>query len=233
MTHDETRRRLWLAGAGLLLLGCEKAGAAATQTPSGSGEEEEGVAPPEDLMREHGVLNRILLIYEESGRRLEATRPFPVEVLASSADIVRRFIEQYHEKLEEDFLFPRFEKANVLVDLVATLRRQHQAGRGLTDGIVRLATADALQREDSRRELVAMLAKFVRMYRPHEAREDTVLFPAFRRVVTPKEFAALGEQFEDKEHELFGKEGFEGIVEKVGGLEKQLGTFDLDAFTPT
>jgi hypothetical protein len=71
------------------------------------------------------------------------------------------------------------------------------------------------------------------MYRPHEAREDTVLFPAFRRIVPPKEFDALGEQFEDKEHELFGKEGFEGIVQQVSVLERQLGTYDLDQFTPT
>lgn len=70
------------------------------------------------------------------------------------------------------------------------------------------------------------------MYRPHEAREDTVLFPAFRGVVSPKEFHDLGEQFEDKEHDLFGKEGFEGIVVQVGALEQALGTFDLNQFTP-
>jgi hypothetical protein len=71
------------------------------------------------------------------------------------------------------------------------------------------------------------------MYRPHEAREDTVLFPAFRRIVEHKEFDALGEQFEDKEHELFGKEGFDGVVANVARLEKQLGVYDLDSFTPT
>ncbi len=183
-------------------------------------------------MREHGVLNRILLIYEEGARRLDAQQQLPIDVLARSADIVRRFIEQYHEKLEEDFLFPRFEKANKLVELVATLRRQHQAGRTLTETVLRLSTAAAVQKEDDRRALTATLRAFVRMYRPHEAREDTVLFPAFRSVVGRKEFHELGEQFEDKEHDLFGKEGFEGIVVQVGSLEQALGTFDLDQFTP-
>jgi hemerythrin-like domain-containing protein len=190
------------------------------------------VAPPEDLMREHGVLNRILLVYEDCMRRLATQRPFPVETLASAADIIRRFIEQYHEKLEEDYLFPRFEKANKLVDLVATLRRQHQAGRGLTETILKLANAASLQAEQSRAKLVETLRLFVRMYRPHEAREDTVLFPALRSVVTPKEFAALGDTFEDKEHELFGKAGFEGIVVEVGKLEETLGIHDLAQFTP-
>lgn len=232
--QDATRRRVLLgAGATLLLAGCAKAGATGAKEPGESeGEEGEEVSPPEDLMREHGVLNRILLIYEESARRFDAGLTAPVEVVASSADIIRRFIEQYHEKLEEDFLFPRFEKANVLVDLVGTLRKQHQAGRVLTDGTLRLATADAIQREKDRKELVATLAKFIRMYRPHEAREDTVLFPALRSIVPPREFAELGERFEDKEHELFGKDGFEGIVVQVGKLEQAVGIHDLDQFTP-
>jgi hypothetical protein len=36
------------------------------------------------------------------------------------------------------------------------------------------------------------------MYRPHEAREDTVLFPALREIVSEQEFGALGEDFEKK-----------------------------------
>lgn len=73
---------------------------------------------------------------------------------------------------------------------------------------------------------------FVRMYRPHEAREDTVLFPALHSIVSRNEYDAMGEDFEKKEHELFGKEGFEGMVDKVGELEKKLGIFDLAKFTP-
>jgi hemerythrin-like domain-containing protein len=134
-------------------------------------------------------------------------------------------------ELEEDFLFPRFEKANKLVDLVATLRRQHRAGRTLTDTILRLSKVASTQKEDDRLTLTATLRSFVRMYRPHEAHEDTVLFPAFRGVVSPNEFHELGEQFEDKERELFGKEGFEGIVVLVERLEQELGIYDLSQFT--
>jgi hypothetical protein len=70
------------------------------------------------------------------------------------------------------------------------------------------------------------------MYRPHAAREDTVLFPALRALVPGKEYAELGEQFEEKEHALFGEGGFHGIVEEVGELEKVLGIHDLSRFTP-
>ena len=90
----------------------------------------------------------------------------------------------------------------------------------------------AAKSASDRQKLEAAIAAFIRMYRPHEAREDTVLFPALHWIVSPHEFDALGDDFEKEEHELFGKEGFEGMVVKVGDLEKQLGIFDLAKFTP-
>jgi hemerythrin-like domain-containing protein len=70
------------------------------------------------------------------------------------------------------------------------------------------------------------------MYAPHEAREDTVLFPAFRSIVSGNEYDSLGEDFEKKENQLFGEEGFERMVDKVAGIEKTLGLYDLAQFTP-
>src|SRR5439155_15710364 len=92
------------------------------------------VSPVEDLMREHGLLNRVLLVYEECARRLEAKQPAPG--LDKAAGIIRDFIEGYHEKLEEEFLFPRFVKAGKHVALVGTLQKQHQAGRAITAQII-------------------------------------------------------------------------------------------------
>jgi hemerythrin-like domain-containing protein len=69
------------------------------------------------------------------------------------------------------------------------------------------------------------------MYRPHKSREDTVLFPAFHSVVSAKEFDSLGEAFEDKEKELFGKKGFEKVVNEVETLEKKMGLHGLSQFT--
>ncbi len=70
------------------------------------------------------------------------------------------------------------------------------------------------------------------MYQPHAAWEDTALYQAFRSVITSKELDALGDQFEDKEQNLFGKDGIEKIVVEVAGIEKELGLYDLAQFTP-
>jgi hemerythrin-like domain-containing protein len=195
-------------------------------------ETDEGVSPAEDLMREHGLLNRILLIYDNCRSHLVNNEQFDMDVLNNSAQIIRTFIEDYHERLEEDFLFPRFEKANQLTDLVQVLRKQHKAGRFLTDQIIEFRKMKSSANADESQKLIKLLIDFNMMYRPHEAREDTVLFPAIRKIVSENEYFALGEDFEDKEHELFGEDGFEAMVEKVANIEKQLGIYDLSMFTP-
>src|SRR6266700_3742483 len=203
-----------------------------TEIEKKSEEKEAEVGPPEDLMREHGVLKRVLLIYGEVLRRIDAKQDFPPEALADAARIIRNFVEDYHEKLEEDFLFPRFEKTNLLVDLVKVLRAQHQAGRQVTDVTMRFANLQSVKNESERGQLITSMQQFIRMYNPHEAREDTVLFPAFRKIVSPHEFDSLGEDFEKKEDELFGEDGFGKMVDKVAGIEKRFGIYDLAQFTP-
>ena len=229
--HEKTRRDFLLqsgiVSATLMVPGVT--GFALQEKGGEKAGEEVEVSPTEDLMREHGLLNRVLLVYEESARRLGGKGGLDPKVLSDAAGIIKNFIENYHEKLEEDYLFPRFEKAGKLTDLVAVLRQQHRAGREVTTQILQLAAAKSA---GDRQKLVAAIGAVVRMYRPHEAREDTVLFPALHWIVSAHEFDALGDDFEKKEHELFGKEGFEGMVVKVGDLEKQLGIFDLAKFTP-
>ncbi len=103
-------------------------------------EAEEDVSTNEDLMREHGVLNRVLLIYDEAIRRIQAKEKFDPAVVTKSAGIIKSFIEDYHEKLEEDHIFPRFEQAGKLIELTTNLRAQHAMGRRVTERILASAT---------------------------------------------------------------------------------------------
>jgi hemerythrin-like domain-containing protein len=226
--NEHTRRsflRTGLIGSVATFAGALPVGAANEKKEDEEKKEEEEVSPAEDL-------KRVLLIYGEAIRRIDANQDLPPESVFDSAKIIRSFIEDYHEKLEEDFLFPRFKQAGKLVDLVDVLLQQHQAGRRVTDQTLQLATPQALKNADDRRKLADFMRQFIRMYNPHEAREDTVLFPAFRKIVSGHEYDSLGEDFEKKEHELFGEEGFQGMVDKVAGIEKKLGIYDLAQFTP-
>jgi hypothetical protein len=44
-------------------------------------------------MQEHGLLERVLLIYDESARRIEHGEQVDLAVLTSAAGIIRRFVE--------------------------------------------------------------------------------------------------------------------------------------------
>ncbi len=190
------------------------------------------VSPTEDLMREHGVLSRILLIHRDICSRIKENKSFPPQVLVDSVGLIRRFIEDYHEKLEEEHIFPRFEKAGKLTDIVKVLREQHQAGRAITDAIQNRLQGAGLNTSGDREEVSKYLSLFARMYRPHKAREDTILFPALHSLVSPAEFDRLGDEFEGREQTLFGKGGFKKIVAEVAGLEEILQIHSLAEFTP-
>ena len=121
-------RREVLAGAvstlGIALLGCTPAAA-----PSGPshGKERAEPSPTEGLMREHGVIERVMLVYDECARRIESNLEVPPEVLPAATHLVRAFVHDYHEKTEEE-LFPRCEESLLHPDLVRVLRDQHAVG---------------------------------------------------------------------------------------------------------
>lgn len=238
MLLTDRERRTFLRRVGLLAGNGLMAGAlvGATQhkvTYQGkkSDKDKDDVTPAEDLMREHGLLRRVLLAYDEFVRRLESREQVDPGLVTSSAEVVKRFVEGYHEKQEEDYVFPRLQKAGKEVALVTVLLQQHAAGRVVTEKI-RTVAGGGMKSDEERRRLKELLSAFAWMYRPHAAREDTNLFPAFRSVLSANEYDSLGEQFEKNETRMFGEGGFEKYVDQVSRIERELGIHDLQQFTP-
>lgn len=180
-------------------------------------------------MREHGVLERILVVWREVDAPLRGGETIDVAALRDSVGLVQRFIEGYHARLEEELVFPRLERAGRERELVRTLRAQHDAGRVITSRL-----ADALQGSldaSSRAHVADELAAYSRMYLAHASREDTVVFPIFRELAGAR-YVELGEAFEEREHALLGEDGFERAVAEVARIERALGVAELALFTP-
>ena len=185
------------------------------------------ISPTEDLMREHGVLRRILIIYHEiTWNYINKEKDFPHEALTDSAELLQEFIENYHEKIEEKYIFPRFVN-HQHADLAKLLKQQHDIGRKMTKKIIALSKEKILDTD----ELKKLLRGVVDMQTAHAAREDTVLFPAFRKLVSVDELHDLAEKCEDMEHKLFGQNGFSDVVKRVAKIEKMLKIADLSVFT--
>lgn len=238
-----TSRRSLLAGigsisAGLILSNCHNTnGSLSSETRFALRQKEETgdgeVTATEDLMREHGVLRRALFVYSEIATRLRSN---PSQVspdgLQKNAKLFRTFGEDYHEKkLEETFIFPVVKKTSGrAADYPDILIAQHKHGRQITDYILAMTQGGKLNTSNAE-SLARAMSSLVRMYRPHAAREDTVVFPSWKQALTAEQLNEMNEKFEDIEHEMFGKDGFENAVRQISDIEKEFGLADLSLFT--
>jgi hemerythrin-like domain-containing protein len=209
------------AGASRLAQAAERHGAAAE------------VSATEDMMREHGVLRRALLIYAETAPRLRAdASAIEAEALNDTAKLFRAFGEDYHEKkLEEPYVFPAVHRAGgraaALPDILIA---QHNRGREITDYVLAVTGKGAIKTGDAE-PLARALESLVLMYQNHAAREDTVIFPAWKTALSARQMKEMSEKFEEIEHQLFGKDGFEDAVRKVATIEDALGYANIAQFT--
>lgn len=228
MASDLSKRRQFLASLGGVGLGL------LVTAPTARAEEkkEEEVSANEDLMREHGLIRRALLVYGEAARRARTgPKTLPLARLGETATLFREFAEDYHERgLEEAHIFPVVRKLKVpAAKLPDVLLAQHQRGREITDYVRRLAARPTLGADAER--LASTLEGFVRMYEPHAAREDTELFPAWKAALGQHAYAEMGERFEEIEHRTFGGDGFDDAMERIARIEAEFGLSDLSTVT--
>jgi hemerythrin-like domain-containing protein len=227
-------------GAAFFLAACSNlpANTANANTAEKKDEDKESekieVTAVEDLMREHGILRRALLVYSEAALRLRknAADISPAE-LQRTAKLFRAFGEEYHEKkLEEAFIFPRIKErgAGEAAKYPDILVAQHDRGREITDYIISITGGAKISAEAA--GFADTLDSFVRMYQHHAAREDTIVFPAWKGLLSPEEYDDLNDKFEDIEHEQFGEDGFEDAEKQMSEIEKSLGIDDISKFTP-
>jgi hemerythrin-like domain-containing protein len=228
---DNARRRLVVAaGAGLVLAGASHQIVRAAEKHD---DDEKEVGAVEDLMREHGVIRRAILVYRDMAGKLRA-KPASLdpELLHRTATMFRAFGEDYHEKkLEETHIFPTIKKAGgPAAAYVDVLIAQHQRGRELTDYILAVVAKGAIATGDAE-TLARVLDSVELMYEHHAAREDTIVFSAWKDALSAHQLDEMGEMFEEIEHQQFGKDGFEDAVAQIAQIEGALGMADIAQFT--
>src|SRR5437870_5310535 len=185
-TRRDFLRSATVVGAGILLSSCRgtnqpQAAKQEGKEASGKTEDKGGeVTATEDLMREHGVLRRALLVYSAVATRLRSTSSsVPPDAVQKTAKLFRAFGEDYHEKkLEETYIFPAVKQAGgQAAGYPDILIVQHKRGREITDYILAV-TRESKVGANNVEPLARALESLVLMNRHHAAREDTIIFPA-------------------------------------------------------
>jgi hemerythrin-like domain-containing protein len=109
---------------------------------------------------------------------------------------------------------------------------QHNRGREITDYILAVTEGTKIDANNAA-SLAQAMRSLVRMYRPHAAREDTIIFPAWKKTLTAGQLDEMKDKFEDIEHQMLGENGFENVVKQISDIETELGLADLAQFTPS
>ena len=241
MTFDPTRRNLvrnsiaWgsAVAIALPLIGQSFAEEPKKEESKKTEDKEPEVTATEDLMREHGVIRRALLVYYEVISQLRQ-QPSKVNAAAlqQTAKLFRTFGEDYHERmLEEQHIFPMVRKHGPeFQKYVDTLTEQHNRGREITDYVLAVTKGGKISSVNAK-PMASVFESFVLMYENHAAREDTIVFPAWKKNFSDKQLDDISDQFEEIEHKMFGKDGFDDAEKKISSIEMELGFGDLAKFT--
>lgn len=179
--------------------------------------------PNEDLMHEHGLVGRVILIYRRAIELLREGVNVDAALIGEPARLVARVIHGHHEVEEEEIVFPLVDRTREMNMLVEVLRGQHRAARTLTATIGNNATPERLKDPKRRSELIAAMRDFSSMYEPHGAFEDTLVYPAFRKTAGPAEYEKLARRFAENEQRMHGETGFERYVAQLARIEDVLG----------
>jgi hemerythrin-like domain-containing protein len=225
----KTRREV-LAGIGgvgaTLTFGCSAEAVRSREEPSPRLDS----SPAENIMREHGLIHRLMLIYEELADRIEGRKTVPPGTFLNVTNLVDQFVGSHHERLEEEYIFPILEGENDPTELIKVLRKQHLRGRELATEVYELAGGRETITKAQRTKLSELARGYSRMYRAHAAREDTVLFAALTETIPATQLTKMAARF--KKEEAPEANRFDRTVQEVASLEKQLDMHSLAGYTP-
>ena len=164
-------------------------------------------------------------------RRLDAKQDFPPEPIAEPHDHpqLRRGLSR---ELEENFLFPA-SKGEQLVDLVDVLRAsapggpaRHRHHDPIREGATRCRTPTTA---GAGRLDAAVHPHVQRRTRPGRTRS---CFPRSAGSSPATSTTRSARSSRRRSTSCFGEDGFEKMVDRVAGIEKTLGIYELAQFTP-
>lgn len=156
--------------------------------------------PTTILMREHRVIERVLLCLDRMATRAREQGDLDLDDARSVIAFLQEFADQCHHGKEEQRLFPTLEHCGLPRDAgpTAVMRAEHEMGREHVRGMDAAVVDAAASAGPARDRFVAHAFDFVLLLREHIAKEDQVLFPMADRMLdagTQKqllaEFAAM------------------------------------------
>lgn len=163
-----------------------------------------------DLMNEHSLLERIILALEYIK---EHNYNNSYNKIIKLIKIVKEFIEDFHEKMEEEFIFPVFNNTKY-ESMTKKLTDEHIKSRLMTSEIIKKS-----QEKDN--SVWENINQFIKLYRMHANLENLLLFRKFRKIYDYKKYIEISEILDKKEDEKFGKGALDKFYKEIIIIERE------------
>lgn len=161
----------------------------------------------EILKQEHRIIEKALILIDNSTKKIEQDLLLPKDVFLKLIDFIKNFADACHHAKEEDILFPHLVKKGLPKDEgpVGVMLIEHTQGRELIRKFQFYIDEVYAGKKEEYKNMEATASSYTELLRQHIFKEDNILFPLADKMFSKEEAKTLLKLFNEAE-EKFNKD---------------------------
>jgi len=177
------------------------------------------------LMEEHRVIERAIRLLQKVVERIDAGRDVEASVLADLVDFIRNFADRCHHAKEEKILFQTFAEKGIPVEggPIGVMLFEHEEGRRAARAMAEAASKIKDGDLSKSKDFSENAKNYAQLLTQHIYKEDNILYPMGRRLLSEEEKEELIRRFEVVERKEIGEGVHEKYINLLKDLERRLG----------
>ncbi len=178
--------------------------------------------PSTTLRQEHEVILRILGVLERLLVRFEESGSFEADSLLRCVDFFRHFADACHHAKEESLLFPVLESRGIPREggPIGVMLYEHSVARELTRRMGEALEGHRAGAAHATDQFCDSARQYLQLLRQHIFKEDNVLFTMGDRLMSASDQSTLCARFGEVGCRAFGGETREQLEEMANELER-------------
>jgi hemerythrin-like domain-containing protein len=159
----------------------------------------------ESLEQEHRTIEKILRVIGVLADELAENRNIDSDILPDLCQFLGIYVHECHHGKEESHLFPMLESHGVPDSgcPLGALRHEHERSRALTQELTQASVEYAANSNSGRSKLLEVFSNLKQFYPSHIWKEEYLLFPLARKVLSADDDKALLKEFASVESDIY------------------------------
>ena len=176
-------------------------------------DQHEIVSPLDQLVADHDVIQRALVLLEDVAECLEHEQVAPENTRKWLVKFFSEFVDKYHHHKEEHGLFPLLELAGIPREggPVGIMLREHEQGREF----IRAMAQTSEEGQQSARHI----KEYISFLQAHIEKENRVLFPLANEILDDHQKQELGAIFETVKQQTLGDQRYRELLTELETME--------------